>query len=59
LHKITAIEHDLMKVKLSLLKKFAPSDNKVVSLKGIINGVDVTDDDVIAAQSSLYGRVKV
>jgi len=59
LHKIEAIEHDLMTVKLSLLKKFNPSGNKVISLKGIIGGIDVTDEEVVAAKYSLYDRVEV
>ena len=55
LHKIEAIENDLMAIKLSLLKKLNPSRKKVVSLKGIIKGIDVTDEDIITARSSLYG----
>ena len=48
LHKIEAIEHDLMAVKLSVLKNLIPSGKKLVSLKGIIKGVDVTDDEIAA-----------
>jgi len=59
LHKIEAIEHDLMAIKLSLLKKLTPSRKKVVSLKGIIKGIDVTDEDLASAKSSLYGKVEV
>ena len=53
LHKIEAIEHDLMTIKLSLLKKLTPSRKKVVSLKGIIKGIDVTDEDLVSVKSSL------
>ena len=44
LHKIATIGHDLLTVKLSLLKKFTPSGKNVISLKGIIKGVDITNN---------------
>lgn len=59
LHKIEAIEHDLMGIKLSLLKKFTPSRKNIVSLKGIITAVDFSDEDITSARSSLYGRIEV
>ncbi|UJS17886.1 MAG: hypothetical protein L3J17_02215 [Candidatus Jettenia sp.] len=42
-HKIETIEKKVMDLKLSVLKKLTPTDKKVVSLKGILKGIDITD----------------
>jgi len=57
LQKIEAIEKDVMDLKVSVLKKLAPSGKKVVSLKGILKGVEITDGDINSAKQSLYSKV--
>jgi SMC interacting uncharacterized protein involved in chromosome segregation len=57
LHKIETIEKEVMDLKLSVLKKLTPSGKKVVSLKGILKGVEITEQDINNAKKSLYGKV--
>lgn len=57
LHKIETIEKEIMELKLSVLKKLTPSGKKLISLKGIIKGVDITDEDIITAKKSLYSKI--
>jgi hypothetical protein len=59
LNKIEAIEKEVLDLKLSILKQFSPSDKKVISLKGIIKGVDITDKDIASAKQSLYSNVEL
>jgi hypothetical protein len=59
LHKIGAIEKDIMELKLSVLKKLLPADKKFTTLKGIFKGVSVTDKDIAHARKSLYGKIKI
>lgn len=56
LHKIETIEKQVMDLKLSVLKKFTPSGQNIISLKGILKGVDITDQDINAAKKSLYSK---
>ena len=53
LHKIEAIEKEVLGLKLSVLKKLTPSGNKIVSLKGILKGVEITKHDISTAKKSL------
>lgn len=57
LQKIEAIEKEVKDLKLSILKKLAPTGKKAVSLKGILKGVEVTDEDIDSAKKSLYSKV--
>jgi hypothetical protein len=57
--KIEAIEKQVMDLKLSVLKNMTPSKQKVISLKGILKGVSITEKDIAAAKKSLYGKVKL
>ena len=57
LHKIETIEKEVMGLKLSVLKKLTPSGQNVVSLKGILKGVEITVKDINTAKKSLYSRV--
>ena len=57
LQKIETIEKDVMDLKISVLKKLAPSGKKVVSLKGILKGIEITDEDINSAKRSLYSKV--
>ena len=56
LHKIETIEKQVMDLKLTVLKNMTPSKQKVISLKGILKGVKITEKDITAAKKSLYGR---
>ena len=56
LHKIEAIEEDVSDLKLSILKKLAPSKENVISLKGILKGVKISEEDIEKAKKSLYSR---
>lgn len=57
LQKIEAIEKEVKDLKLSILKKLGPTGKKAVSLKGILKGVEVTDEDIHSAKKSLYSKV--
>ena len=59
LHKIETIEKEIMNLKLSVLKKLTPSGKKVIKLKGILKGVDITNEDITSAKKSLYGKIEI
>ena len=59
LNKIETIEKDVANLKLSILKKFTPSAKKIVSLKGIVKGIDITEEDIKYAKKSLYSRADI
>jgi len=59
LHKIETIEKEVMNLKLSVLKKLTPSRQKVISLKGILKGVEIAEQDIISAKKSLYSKTRI
>ena len=59
LGQIETIEKDILNLKLSVLKRFAPTGKKTVKLRGILRGNDITDDDINAAQKSLYDKIVI
>ena len=59
LQKIETIEKQVMDLKLSVLKKLTPSGRKVISLKGILKGVEITEQDIATAKKSLYSKVRL
>lgn len=59
LRRIEIIEKEVVDLKLSVLKKLTPSVKKIVSLKGIIKGVDISEEDVAQAKKSLYGKPQI
>ncbi|BBO17493.1 conserved hypothetical protein [Candidatus Brocadia pituitae] len=59
LRRIEIIEKEVVDLKLSVLKKLTPSVKKIVSLKGIIKGVDISEEDVGQAKKSLYGKPQI
>jgi hypothetical protein len=59
LSQIAAIERDIALLKSSILRKATPSSTRLVKLKGILQGVDITDEDINAARSSLYSSVDI
>ena len=56
LQKIEAIEKEVMDLKIYVLKKLAPTGKKVVSLKGILKGIEITDEDINSVKRSLYSK---
>ena len=58
LHKIETIEKQVMDLKLSVLANLKPSGKNVISLKGVIKDIDITDKDIATAKKSLYDKVK-
>jgi hypothetical protein len=59
LHKIENIEKEIKTLKLSVLKKLTPSDKKIIKLKGILKGVNITDEDIASAKKSLYSKIEL
>ncbi len=59
LDKILSIEKDIMELKLSVFKKLSPTGKKLVKLKGIAPGVDITDKDIAFAKRALYGKTRI
>ena len=59
LRTIETIEKEVMELKLPVLKKLTPSGKKVVSLKGILKGVDVTDEDITSVKKELYNKIRI
>jgi len=59
LHKIENIEKEVMDLKLSILKDLSPSGKKVISLKGILKGVNITEQEIASAKKSLYSSTKI
>ena len=59
LHKIETIEKEIVDLKLTVLRKLTPTGKKVISLKGIFKGVDITDEDVTSAKKSLYSKIGI
>lgn len=57
-HKIELIEEEVSDLKFSVLKHISPSKNNLVSLKGLLKGIDVSEKDIQSAKKSLYSRVK-
>lgn len=59
LRKIKTIEKEVMDLKLSFLKKVTPTGKKLISLKGVIKGVDVTEEDITSVKKSLYSKTRI
>ncbi len=59
LQKIETIEKEIIDLKLSFLKKNTPTGKKVISLKGILKGVDVTNKDITCVKKSLYSKIGI
>lgn len=57
LHKIETIEKEVMGLKLSVLKKLTPSKQNIISLKGILKGMEISEKDIKAAKKSLYSKI--
>jgi hypothetical protein len=57
LQKIETIEKEVMGLKVSVLRKLAPTGKKVISLKGILKDVVITEEDITSAKKSLYSKI--
>ena len=57
LQKIENIEKEVTGLKLTLLKNLTPSGKKVISLKGIVKGFEITEEDISSAKKSLYSKI--
>ena len=57
LQKIETIEKEVMDLKVSVLKQLTPTGKKVVSLKGILKNMDITEEDITSAKKSLYSKI--
>jgi hypothetical protein len=57
LQKIENIEKEVIGLKLTLLKNLTPSGKKVISLKGIVKGFGITEEDISSAKKSLYSKI--
>jgi hypothetical protein len=57
LQKIETLEKEVKILKLSVLKKLTPSGKKIIKLKGILKGVDITDEDITSAKKSLCSKI--
>jgi uncharacterized protein YbcI len=57
LQKIGNIEKEVMGLKLTLLKSPTLSSRKVISLKGILEGFEITEEDISSAIESLYSKI--
>ena len=59
LHKIEAIEDELSDLKLSILREITPSKKNIISLKGILEGVEISEEDIEKAKKSLYSKTRI
>ena len=59
LHKIEAIEKEVINLKLSVIKKLSPSSKKSATFRGILKGVVITDEDIASAKKSLYSKTGI
>jgi hypothetical protein len=57
LQKIENIEKEVIGLRLTLLKNLTPSGKKLISLKGILKGIEVTEEDISFAKKSLYSKI--
>ena len=58
-HKIESIEKELIDLKLSVLKNLTPSKKNIISLKGILKGIEISEEEIDKAKKSLYSRIKI
>lgn len=59
LHKIENIEKEVNDLKLSILKQLKPTGKNVVSLKGILKGAIVSEQDISKAKKSIYSKIEL
>jgi len=58
LEKIMTIEREVMELKLFVLRKLGPTRKNIVKLKGIVSDIEITEEDIAVAKSTLYDKIK-
>ncbi len=59
IHKIEAIEDEILDIKFSILKKLSPSKKNLVSLKGIFKDIEISEEEIEEAKKSLYSKIEI
>lgn len=59
LTKIESIEKEIMELKLAVLKQHYPFPKKLITLRGIIKGIDISDKDIAFAKKSLNSKMEI
>jgi hypothetical protein len=57
LQRVENIEKEVMGLKLTLLKNLDPTGKKIISLKGILKGVEITEEDISCEKKSLCSKI--
>jgi hypothetical protein len=57
LHKIENIGKDILNLKMTFLKNITPGSKKITSLKSIVKGVSIAEQDISSAKKALYNKV--
>jgi hypothetical protein len=59
LAKIEFIEKEIKELKSTVLKQHYPPHKKLVTLRGIIKGTDISDKDISLAKKSLKSKMEI
>jgi len=59
LHKIETIEKEVMDLKLSVLNKLTSTGKKIIKLKGVLKGVNISNKEITSVKKSLYGKIGI
>lgn len=59
IHKIEAIEDEILDIKFFILKKLTPSKKNLISLKGIFKDIEISDEEIEDAKKSLYSKIEI
>jgi hypothetical protein len=51
---INLIEKEVMDLRLFVIKKLSSGGKRIISLKGILKGEEVSEKEITSAQKSLY-----
>jgi hypothetical protein len=54
LERINSIEKEVMDLRLFVIKKLSSGGKRIISLKGILKGEEVSEKEITSAQKSLY-----
>ena len=54
LERINLIEKEVMDLRLFVIKKLSSGGKRIISLKGILRGEEVSEKEITSAQKSLY-----
>jgi len=54
LERINLLEKEVMDLRLFVIKKLSSGGKRVISLKGILKGEEVSEKEITSAQKSLY-----